>query len=282
MQSSARLAVGGEFALTVSDFNRIAEMLYADAGLSLPESKATLVYSRLGKRLRALGMENFRAYCDLVAGSEGKEERRQMLTALTTNVTRFFREPHHFEHLKTHVLPELLRRAAQRQRVRLWSSACSTGPEPYSIALTLLSLLPNAADYDIRILATDIDPKVVETAREGVYSKSDVAPVPADLCRRWMEQDGEDFSAGEAMRKLIAFRELNLIGNWPMKGKFDVIFCRNVVIYFDEETQKKVWLKFRNVMTPEGRLYVGHSERVGIDGFRSDGLTVYALQRAGK
>jgi chemotaxis protein methyltransferase CheR len=278
MRQAERSIVGGEFPFTDQDFKQIAAMLYADAGLALPESKATLVYSRLAKRLRALGLESFREYCKLVSETEGFSERRNMLAALTTNVTRFFREPHHFEHLKTEVLPKLLQSARQGGRVRIWSAACSTGQEPYSIALTILSLMPDAPEYDIRILATDIDPNVVITARRGVYPQNEVAPIPADLARRWMEpRDGGALEAGEAMRELVAFRELNLIGQWPMKGRFDAIFCRNVVIYFDEPTQQRIWGRFRGLLQPNGRLYVGHSERVTDDGFRSDGLTTYAL-----
>ncbi len=271
--------VGGEFPFTDQDFKQIAAMLYADAGLALPESKATLVYSRLAKRLRTLGLESFREYCALVSEAEGVGERRNMLAALTTNVTRFFREPHHFDHLKADVLPGLLQTARKGGRVRIWSAGCSTGQEPYSIALTILSMLPDAPEHDIKILATDIDPNVVTTGRRGVYPKTEVAPIPSDLARRWMEpRDGGALEVGEAMRELVSFRELNLVAPaWPMKGRFDVIFCRNVVIYFDEPTQHRIWGRYRALLQPAGRLYVGHSERVTDDGFRSDGLTTYAL-----
>ena len=271
--------MGGEFPFTDQDFKQIAAMLYADAGLALPESKATLVYSRLAKRLRALGLESFRQYCGLVSEAEGLGERRNMLAALTTNVTRFFREPHHFDHLKAEVLPALLKSARGGARVRIWSAGCSTGQEPYSIALVVLSLMPEAPEHDIKILATDIDPNVVTTARRGIYAANEVSPIPGDLARRWMvSREGGSLEVGEAMRELVAFRELNLIApTWPMKGRFDVIFCRNVVIYFDEPTQHRIWGRYRALLQPAGRLYVGHSERVTDDGFRSDGLTTYAL-----
>lgn len=271
-----------EFPFTDRDFRQIAAMMHADAGLALPDSKATLVYSRLAKRLRSLGLESFREYCDLVAGSEGTEERRNMLAALTTNVTRFFREPHHFQHLKKNVLPVALDQARRGGRVRIWSAGCSTGQEPYSLALTILELMPEAPKFDVRILASDIDPNVVATAKCGIYSKSEAEPIPADLAKRFMEKrpDGS-VGVGPAMRELVAFRELNLMGAWPMKGKFDAIFCRNVAIYFDEPTQNKVWTRFGQLLQqPHGRLYIGHSERVGSDAFRSDGLTTYALQEA--
>src|SRR5690606_10081814 len=178
--------VEGEFLFTNDDFLSIARMLYDDAGIALSESKASLVYSRLAKRLRALGLESFRDYCSYVAGSEGAGERMNMLAALTTNVTRFFREPHHFDHLRTKVLPSLVQKARAGGRVRFWSAGCSTGQEPFSIALTVLRLMPEAADYDVRILATDIDPNVVATGRAGVYSDEAVQPVPASLRDRWM------------------------------------------------------------------------------------------------
>ena len=174
-----------------------------------------------------------------------------------------------------------LDRARRGGRVRIWSSACSTGQEPYTIALTILSILPDAANHDIKILATDIDPNVVATAKAGIYSQSEVEPVPAELVRRWMTKtpDGQ-FSVGEEMRALVSFRELNLIGPWPMKQTFDAIFCRNVVIYFDEATQREMWRRFRGMLQIGGRLYVGHSERVVGDGFRSDGLTTYVAEGA--
>jgi len=278
-----RALVEGEFLFTNDDFTAIARMLYDDAGIALTETKASLVYSRLAKRLRVLGIESFQDYCRLVAGSEGISERQNMLAALTTNVTRFFREPHHFEHLRTKVLPDLVSRARARGRVRIWSAGCSTGQEPYSIALTVLEAMPEAASLDVRILATDIDPNVVATGRAAVYSREAVQPVPAALRGRWMvrvsDHGREAWGAGEEMRRLVAFRELNLMAGWPMKGRFDAIFCRNVVIYFDEPTQARIWARFAPLINPGGRLYVGHSERVGDTArFETDGLTTYRLR----
>jgi chemotaxis protein methyltransferase CheR len=206
-----------------------------------------------------------------------------MLASLTTNVTRYFREPHHFEHLKSRVLPELVTRARAGGRVRLWSAGCSTGQEAYTIALTLLEAMPEAADRDVRILATDIDPNVVATGRAAAYSDDAVQPVPPALRSRWMvrvKDGGRDaWGCGEEMRRLVSFRELNLMGTWPMKGRFDVIFCRNVVIYFDEPTQARIWSRFAPLLTPGGRLYVGHSERVtDLAKFETDGLTTYRLR----
>jgi chemotaxis protein methyltransferase CheR len=274
--------VDGEFVFTTEDFKRIASILYADAGISLADSKATLVYSRLAKRLRALGLASFRDYCTLVGGEQGVDERQKMLAALTTNVTRFFREPHHFDHLKAKVLPRLVAQARAGGRVRMWSAGCSTGPEPYSIAMTLLEACPEAVDLDIRILATDIDPNVLAEAREGVYSDQALSPAPLEARRRWFKRDKGDgalmWRAAETLQSLITFRELNLVAQpWPMKGKFDVIFCRNVMIYFDEPTQRDVVKNLAARLVPGGQLYIGHSERAAPEqtDLISDGLTAY-------
>lgn len=278
--AAKRAIVEGEFLFTDEDFRRVSAMLHADSGIHLPDSKATLVYSRLAKRLRGLGLRSFRDYCELIAGSEGAGERQAMLAALTTNVTRFFREPHHFDHLHDNLLPELIREAKAGGRVRLWSAGCSTGPEPYSIALTVLSAFPEAGNYDFRILASDIDPVVLETAKTGVYSADAIAAIPEPMRKRWLESaGGGNWRMGEDVRALIAFRELNLNGAWPIKGKFQAIFCRNVAIYFEEQTQAKIWSRFGDLMTERSRLYIGHSERVNDDDrFQSDGLTVYRLR----
>ncbi|SMC87950.1 MCP methyltransferase, CheR-type [Fulvimarina manganoxydans] len=259
----------GEFAMTEADFKAIARMLYEDAGIFLAETKSTFVYSRLSKRLRVHGLNSFAEYCELVGNKNNTEERMAMLAALTTNVTHFFRENHHFEHLKSTFLPPLLDAAKRGGRVRIWSAGCSIGHEPYSIAMTILSMLPDAGRYDVRILASDIDPNVVATGRAGVYGESALASIPAEMRRKFFRsaggrsRDGEaEFEVVDAMRSIVAFRELNLNGSWPMKGQFDAIFCRNVTIYFDQKTREKVWERFCEKLRAGGYLYVGHSERL--------------------
>jgi len=273
--------VEGEFAFTAEDFRQIAQMLHSHAGIALNEGKAALVYSRLAKRLRVLGLRSFREYCALVEGADGLDERQAMTAALTTNVTRFYREPHHFDDLRERLMPALAQRARAGGRVRLWSAACSNGQEPYSMALTVLSVLPEAADLDVRILATDIDPNMVAQGHDGTYTEEALAPAPETLWRKYFERaDQGRWTAGPQLRRLTAFRELNLIGDWPMRGRFDVIFCRNVVIYFDDATQERVWSRFVPVMTPGATLYIGHSERVSgpaAASLRTDGLTTYRL-----
>ncbi|MEZ5957214.1 MAG: protein-glutamate O-methyltransferase [Hyphomonadaceae bacterium] len=279
---NAPALIDGEYKFTARNFERIATFLKKESGIALTEAKATLVYSRLAKRIRKLGLKSFDEYCAFVETPGGAAERNEMLAALTTNVTRFFREPHHFEHFRTRIAPGLVDAARAGGRVRLWSAACSSGEEPYSLALTLLDAFPDAGRHDVKILATDIDPNIVARARTGAYRSEAVAPIAKATRDRWME-----FSAAEdvwrvkpEVRSLITFKELNLIGPWPMRRAFDVIFCRNVVIYFEEATQAMLWGRFKSSLTPQGRLYIGHSERVDVPGYESDGLTIYKLTGA--
>ena len=268
----------GEFPMSQSDFNRIATILHTDSGIHLTEGKTALVYSRLSKRLRMLGLESFRDYCELISSEAGADERNAMLNALTTNVTAFFREPHHFEHLANHLKSSgLADKVRSGGKLRIWSAGCSSGEEPYSIAATLLNVFPNAASLDIRILATDIDKIVLAKARAGVYPVESVEQMPDAYRTNLYKTDAHgDATFTPAVRGLIAFNSLNLMApNWPMKGQFDAIFCRNVAIYFEEETQQKLWRRYYNLLTPDGRLYIGHSERVVDPDFKNDGLTVY-------
>lgn len=276
------ILANGEYPLTRRDLSEIASMIYADAGISLNDSKASLVYSRLSKHIRNLGLRGFRDYCNLVSSPDGAAERREMLSHLTTNFTRFFRENHHFDHLKSEVLPGLVARAKAGGRVRIWSAACSDGQEPYSIALTVLSVLPNAADYDFKILATDIDPKILALARAGCYDEQALETVSPAMRKQWfreVDQNGRaKFQVDDKVKRLITFNELNLMAQWPIKGPFDVIFCRNVVIYFDEPTQMKIWTRFAGLLAPGAHLYIGHSERVSGDAknvFDNTGITTY-------
>jgi chemotaxis protein methyltransferase CheR len=281
MGSNEGLVAEGEFNLSPADFNTIAKIMLAEVGISLAENKANLVYSRLAKRLRALGLANFKDYCAIITSPEGETERQTMIAALTTNVTRFFREPHHFEHLKTVILPPLLPLAKKGGRIRLWSAACSSGQEPYSMAMTVLTLMPDAARYDIKILATDIDPNVLREGQEGIYPESAMESVPPALRARWFVNDASgSVRANDDLRSLVTFRKLNLIGNWPMNGRFHAIFCRNVVIYFSNETQSKVWARIAPLLEADGALYIGHSERISGGAeqmLRSDGVTTYRV-----
>lgn len=256
--------VRNEFVLRVGDFGRISTILHDDTGIKLTPAKAALVYSRLAKRLRLLGLSDFGQYCALISGPEGASERNAMCAALTTNVTRFFREPHHFEHLRATMAPIWRRRLAAGGRLRIWSAACSSGEEPYSVALSLLAALPESAAGDVRILATDINREKLEIGRRGSYGLEALQDVPVDWRRRWF-----DSATGAGLRRiceharaLVAFRELNLVGQWPMRSTFDAIFCRNVVIYFDTDTRDRLWQRMAEILEPDGVLYIGHSERI--------------------
>ena len=265
MQDTSPVA-GGEFAFTWADFHRIARIVHAESGIVLGDNKANLVYSRLAKRLRKAGLESFHDYCELVQREDGADERQAMIAAMTTNVTRFFREAHHFALLEKTVLPPLLEHAKKGGRVRLWSSACSSGEEAYSMALTILGLMPEAGEHDILILASDLDPNMLERAELGAYTAAQVEPIPAELRRRWLapaKGDGTmDFEVTAPVRKLVRFRDLNLLDPWPMRSRFDIIFCRNVMIYFDDETQNAIWMRFAKALEPDGVLCIGHSERI--------------------
>ena len=279
--SPDEVLASGEYPLTRRDLAEIAAMIYADAGIYLNETKASLVYSRLSKHIRSLGLVGFRDYCALVSSPAGAVARREMLSHLTTNFTRFFRENHHFEHLRNEVLPALLTRARSGGRVRIWSAACSDGQEPYSIALTVLSLMPNAADFDFKILATDIDPKILDLARTGAYDETSLETVSPAMRKQWFQdveiQGRRKFQIDDRVKRLITFNELNLMAQWPFKGSFDVIFCRNVVIYFDKPTKQRLFQRYAGLLPEGGYLFLGHSESMyGLnDNFDLIGRTVY-------
>jgi chemotaxis protein methyltransferase CheR len=271
--------VQGEFTMTEEDFRRIGAILYADSGISLPEGKVALVYSRLAKRLRGLGLRSFREYCSLIGEDAGASERKTMLMALTTNVTRFFREPHHFEHLTGMIRDHWMRGVKAGGRLRIWSAGCSTGEEPYSIAMALLACMPDALSLDVRILATDIDGNVLEKAKSAAYAAEAASQIPQQYRSGFDTDAAGRVVISAEVRQLVRFAELNLMSNWPMKGQFEAIFCRNVAIYFDEATQARLWSNFGKKLSSQGRLYIGHSERVSSPGFVADGQTVY--RRAG-
>lgn len=272
-----------EFPFTPADFARIAEIMATECGIVLDVGKMPLVYSRLAKRLRTLRVQTFRRYCAFVSSDDGADERRLMVETLTTNVTRFFREKHHFDHLREKVLPDLLEAARRGGRVRLWSAGCSSGEEAYSIGFTILDLMPDAARFDIRVLGTDIDTQMLGLARAGLYPDAAVTAIDRGLRDRWMHvrQDGEgppSWEVGDPLRSLVAFRTANLIDEtWPMRGPFQVIFCRNVVIYFNADTRQRVLGRLVNLLSPAGHIYIGHAERLPPDAADLSfvGLTTY-------
>lgn len=266
-------------------FHALARLVHDMSGIVLTDAKRGLVASRLARRLRLLGLADYAAYFRMVTGDDGTAERSELISALTTNVTRFFREEHHFRALSESVLPPLLSLARSGGRVRLWSAGCSTGEEPYSLAMLLLENCPEAASLDIRILATDLDPAVIARARAARYPDVGNSGVPKPLAARYFFPASEEGfqEVRPALRNLITFAELNLMTHWPMKRDFDIIFCRNVVIYFDAATQDRLWQRFAALLPAGGHLFIGHSERVGQDAlsqFQPVGITQYRRTEA--
>lgn len=275
-----------EFEFTDSDFEFLRDIVTSHTGIMLDGHKRQLVYGRLTRRLRHLRIASFTQYCSYVE-QHIDDELGELVNAITTNLTSFFRENHHFEHLAQHALPDRMRRNGANRRLRLWSAGCSTGEEPYSIAMTVAETLgAGLPDWDARILATDIDSQVLARAASGVYPDERIEGIEPARQRDWFRR-GQGANAGrvkvsEDLQSLIVFRQLNLMdAAWPMRGPFDVIFCRNVVIYFDKPTQKRLFDRYADMLAPDGYLYVGHSESLHgtSERFKLIGRTIY--QKAG-
>jgi len=265
-----------EFVFNDDDFRFLSNLAYDRTGIVLAEHKKDLVYSRLAKRLRTLNLRSFSTYCDLLRSEKGADEVMNMINALTTNLTRFFREEHHFEHLRKEIILPMLKE--KNKRLRIWSAGCSSGMEPYSIAMTMSNAVPAIQSWDARILASDIDSNMLDTASAGEYKIAEIQHIP-DSCRRFVQytKNAPSIRMEDDLKSLIAFRQLNLLDSWPMKGPFDAIFCRNVVIYFDKPTKAKLFSRFADILKPGGWLYIGHSENLhGIsDRFQLIGQTIY-------
>ena len=251
-------ATFGAPALDARHFARVAALLKEVAGINLQPGKEGLVRARLARRLRALDLDGFGAYLDHVEADTTHAELREMVDALTTNKTSFFREAQHFDYLAATVLPAI---AAERRAPRLWSAGCSTGEEPYTLAMVLRDALAESLAAATRILATDISARVLERAGAASYTPEMVAELPDALVRRHFAAapDGQ-WTVAEPTRRLVRLARLNLMGPWPMRGPFDAIFCRNVMIYFDKPTQAALVTRFWELLAPGGHLFVGHSE----------------------
>ena len=253
-------AYGGEFNMSDAEFQRVADKVFEIAGIVLKDHKRQMVYTRLSRRLRALGMTSFTVYMDHLESGAGSREITEFSNAVTTNLTSFFREAHHFDHLRHEVLEPLGK--AGKSRIRVWSAGCSTGEEPYSIALTARAAARSMGGADFRILATDLDTNVLAKAKAGIYPEARVADVPSELRSGAMSRRGADVEMSAQLKSMIAFRQLNLLHAWPFRGPFDVIFCRNVLIYFDQDTKRKVLEDLRKVIAPDGFLFLGGAETV--------------------
>jgi chemotaxis protein methyltransferase CheR len=280
MQASTSNTAFREFDFPEDAFTRLQRLIHVHCGISLSADKKDNVYSRLSRRLRVLGLDSFHDYCRMIEGGQ-PEELEQFTNALTTNLTGFFREAHHFDYLRESVIPEVMQRNAGSRRLRIWSAGCSTGEEPYSIAMTVLGAMPRIAGWDVRILATELDTKVFDKAVGGIYSQQDVCELSEPQLKSGFRK-GRGRRQGMVrvapeVRRLVTFRRHNLMHEWPMQGPFDIIFCRNVVIYFDKPTQQRLFDRFADIMAPGGHLFIGHSESLHnlSDRFRLVGHTIY-------
>ena len=269
-----------KFSFGEQEFAAFRELVKTHTGIHLSEQKREMVYGRLARRLRALGLESFREYRELLESGDG-EELVQFCNAITTNLTAFFREAHHFQYLREQLLGPRAADARSSRRLRIWSAGCSTGEEPYSIAMTVHEALPDARRWDIKILATDLDTEVLGRGERGVYEQERVRGLTPARLARFFRPAGNAANAGYAttgeLRGLITFRELNLMRVLPMKGPFDAVFCRNVIIYFDKDTQRDLFARIARLQRPGDLLFLGHSEslyRVS-DEYTLVGKTIY-------
>ncbi|MFO1349975.1 MAG: protein-glutamate O-methyltransferase CheR [Gammaproteobacteria bacterium] len=270
-----------EFAFTNREFEQLRALARAHTGISLSDMKRELIYGRVARRLRQLGLGSFQQYCEVLEQDTGPE-LEQFVNAITTNLTSFFREKHHFDYLAQTLLPKLAAKNGTPLRLRIWSAGCSTGEEPYSIAMTLNDTMTRNGVLDFKILATDIDSNVLARAQSGVYKIEQIQGIAEARRRRWFRRGkGDKQGLVKVMPELqahIHFRQLNLMQPWPMHGLFDIIFCRNVVIYFDKPTQKQLFERFANVQPDSGHLFLGHSESLFkvTDRYQLIGKTIYA------
>lgn len=251
--------------LTDAQFEKISQLVRRLCGINLHTGKRQLVKARLNKRLRTLGLRDFGAYLSVLEKDASGNELVTMLDALSTNLTSFFRESAHFDYVRREVLPEILRLSCNR-RLRVWSAGCSTGEEPYTIGVTLHEAIPNPDLWDIKILATDLSTQVLARAASGIYRPERLKDVSPALVRKYFHsirnpEDGSPaYQVEEPLRRLVTFARLNLMETWPMKGPFDIIFCRNVMIYFEKPIQEKLVNRYYDLLGPGGYMFLGHSE----------------------
>lgn len=280
----AALAGAGVQSLGNAEFKFLCEFVLRHCGISMGEHKRQLLQGRLQRRLRARGVDSFEEYCQLLR-DDPESELGEFASAVSTNVTAFFREAHHFEYLAAQ-LPQWLA-ARPGGRIRVWSAGCSSGEEPYSLAMVVAEALEaHRGPADVLILATDLSPAALETARSGVYSAKRLDGVSPERQRRWFQrgggaQDGK-VRVHPRLQQLVRVRPLNLLEAWPMQGQFDLILCRNVVIYFDAPTKKRLFERFASALVPQGKLFLGHSESMhGLcDRFTLIGRTIYEKRPA--
>lgn len=254
--------------LNQKDFNRLSTFIYSELGIKMPASKNTMLTGRLNKRLRALNFSNFTEYCDFLFSDKGKEEEMvHLINAVTTNKTDFFREPSHFEYLVQTALPEIDQRCRlePRRKLRIWSAGCSTGEEPYTLAMVLSEVQASKPNFNYEILATDISTRVLDVARRAVYPMERIEPVATNYRKKYLlrgkDQRNPQVRVVPELRKKVRFGRLNfMVNDFGLPDMVDIIFCRNVIIYFDKETQEQLMNKFCRYLNRGGYLFLGHSE----------------------
>ncbi|MBD8871444.1 protein-glutamate O-methyltransferase [Rhodanobacter sp. DHB23] len=283
--ASGNKAPSGDDAVLLGDaeFRFLRDFVYEHLGISLGEHKRQLVQGRLARRLRALRLPDYAAYCELLR-HDPTGELGELASVISTNVTSFFREPHHYELLEKQLLPQWIKKKrAEGGRLRIWSAGCSTGEEPYAMAMVLAEALEQngASSMDARILATDLSPQALEQARNGVYALDKLGGISEERRRRWMMRGAGEYEGYACvhprLREMVTVQPLNLLHDWPMRGPFDAIFCRNVVIYFDQPTKQKLFSRYAALLPAGGYLFLGHSESLhGInEDFELVGRTAY-------
>jgi len=255
-----------DIVLSEREFRKISDMVYEHCGINLHEGKKELVRARLAKLLRLGNFKTFPDYMRHVLKDKTGKEFSTLIDSLSTNLTSFFREWQHFEYLQTTFLPLVLERKQKNRsfRIRGWSAGCSSGEEPYSIAITLLEAIAGQGRWDVKVLATDISTTILETARNGLYDEERVAPVPSMQKHRYLVASRVDgrkvYEVNKSLKDVIVFKYLNLMKDWPIKGPIDFIFCRNVMISFDKPTQSRLINRFWDMLDSGGLLFTGHSE----------------------
>lgn len=282
---SKHIVIEREFEFTSGDFNFLREIVNTRTGIVVADEKLDMFYSRLARRVRLLGLSSFKQYCDLIRNEKDGVEATQLINAITTNLTSFYREGYHFEFLAETLVPELLQAEPDRRQLFIWSAGCSTGEEPYSIAITLHQLGLAAQGCKAEILATDIDSNVLEHAAKGVYGIDLINVVPEKYVKSgFLKGKGEQagkVSIKPDVRKMVKFAQLNLNSDWTLPKQADIVFCRNVIIYFDTESKKALVERIAENLKVGGYLFIGHSEslfRVS-DRFDLIGKTIYRKKK---
>lgn len=276
-----------KFEFTDADFSAIRSLIGDRTGINLRDSRRSLVYARLGRRLRALELTRFSEYIDYL--DQSTDEVEQFVNSITTNLTSFFRESFQLDEFAQRLLPEAIEAHAADRRLRVWSAGCSTGEEPYTLAILVHEVLGDLSEWDVKILATDLDTQVLEKARKGTYPGESIDGMGAARAKRWFSRASgmvsDEVQIAPELQKIVSFKELNFMEDWPFRGPFDIIFCRNVLIYFDNPTQMWVIDRFGEMLNEGGHLVIGHSETLRgrrSDQFQACGKNVYRRTGASK